>query len=478
MDKPSLSNGFWASVLQWSRLGAQAIVFLVVARFLSLAEIGAFAVAAAPLRFFQVVHKSGIEDGVVISSARAGDPAITSLFVVSMGLSAVVVLLSCLVAATIAIGFPDSAPIPAMMLALSMASVLYGIAAVPDGLLRRMGAVRALALRSLASQGLAACVALVAVALGAGVWALVGFTLLNAVLATGISVVMSGWQPVRVWPGRTALFKALAGTMSISGRALIGAAILPVLQLAIGAFGGLAAGGAFQIATRVMALLDAVTLAPLRFLALPRFSGLRDRKADLGLAVVQTLRLAGVLSAWVYLGMFSIAGSALTLLVGPQNAPESTRALQMLCLGGMGAAGAAVINQVLLGQGQARTALRLSVIQLCIALLVCLPLTGVSAGAVALGLTLTGGIMLVALLRALAEAVGTAPMMALAALGRPYLVGIVMAGFVIGLGMLVRGQLHPALTVMAQVTGGTVVFVLGLRITMPGALSQLLRSAP
>lgn len=478
MDKQSVSNGVWASVLQWSRLGAQAIVFLVVARFLTLAEIGAFGVAMAPMRFFQVIHKSGIEDGVVISPARAHDPAITALFAVSMGLSGFIVVLCCLMALGIGAIYPDSGPIPAMMAVLSVASVLYGLAAVPDGLLRRTGAFRALALRSLVSQGVAAVFALVAVAWGAGVWALVGFTVLNATLATTISVVLSGWQPLRVWPGLSLLKTTLRDTITISGRALTGAAVLPVLQLAVGAFGGLAAGGAFQIAIRVMALVDAVTLAPLRFLALPRFSHLRDRTGELQTAVIRALGLAGVVSAWVYLGMFSIAGPALALLVGPQNAADSAPALKLLCLGGMGAAGAAVVNQVLLGQGRTRVAFRLSLIQLGLALGIAIPLSGWSAGAVAAGVSLAGLIMLVLLLGALWDAVRIAPVAALSALGRPYLAGGVMVAFVLALGQVLGGGPHSALILIAQITGGSLVYLGALRIVAPGALSILTKAAP
>ena len=40
----------WSTLLQWSRLGVNAALFLIVARFLTLAEIGAFATAFAPVR--------------------------------------------------------------------------------------------------------------------------------------------------------------------------------------------------------------------------------------------------------------------------------------------------------------------------------------------------------------------------------------------------------------------------------------------
>ena len=45
-----VSTGLWAIALQWARLGSAALLLLLAARFLSLAEIGLFAVVFAPVR--------------------------------------------------------------------------------------------------------------------------------------------------------------------------------------------------------------------------------------------------------------------------------------------------------------------------------------------------------------------------------------------------------------------------------------------
>ncbi len=100
------------------------------------------------------------------------------------------------------------------------------------------------------------------------------FTLSQAVIAAAVALAMTGWPPGPAGPLRP----AVARTTPLAGRVIAGALVQPLLQIAIGATAGLAAAGVWQIATRVLALLEAVTLVPLRFVALPR---LASDKSDL-----------------------------------------------------------------------------------------------------------------------------------------------------------------------------------------------------
>jgi len=65
-SSPRMSPRFWSFALQWSRVGINAGLFLIAARFLTLAEIGAFATVFAPIRLTQGLHKAGIGESVII----------------------------------------------------------------------------------------------------------------------------------------------------------------------------------------------------------------------------------------------------------------------------------------------------------------------------------------------------------------------------------------------------------------------------
>ena len=468
-----LSDGFWASALQWSRLGVNAAVFLVVARFLTLAEIGAFATAAAALRFFQVIHKSGIEDSVVIQPNRS--IGVDALFFISISVSVAVIVTSFAVAFGLSHVMPNDASIGPMLATLSLTSLCYGIGAVPDGLLRRDGQFKTLALRTLASQGIAAIAAIAALWAGAGPWALVIFTLLNGALAATISWIMADWQPATRWPAQGSIRAAFHSTMTLSGRVLIGAAIQPILQIGIGAAAGLAAAGIFQIALRVSALLEAVTLAPIRFLALPRFSRLTGDQSALQTAILAALGLAGAFSAYVYLGTLAAAPDMLDLLVGGSNGAATVPVLQLLCLSGLGSAGAAVINQALIGGNLGPTAIRLAVVQALVIFSLTIPVLNYAASAVAGGLTLAGLIVLVIMLNRLPRWFGISRLTALRAVGLPYLAGAVMALGVMAANRWIWPDWPLILRLTAQILTGTAVYIGALWLIAPATLTLLLR---
>ena len=61
-----MTHGAWSFVLSWSRVGINAALFLAATRVLTLAEIGMFATAFAPIRLLQAVQKAGVSDAVVL----------------------------------------------------------------------------------------------------------------------------------------------------------------------------------------------------------------------------------------------------------------------------------------------------------------------------------------------------------------------------------------------------------------------------
>ncbi len=185
----ALSNGVWSTVLQWSRFGINALVFLLVARFLNLAEIGAFALAFAPVRFLQVLHKNGIADAIIIAERRReAEEALFGLsLLIAFACSAGLLGSAALSAST--------APVAPMLVAFAAIPILYGLSAVPEGILRREMRIRALALRTLATQLIAGALTLAAAAAGFGAWSLAVFALVNAVLGSVISIVLAVGGP-------------------------------------------------------------------------------------------------------------------------------------------------------------------------------------------------------------------------------------------------------------------------------------------
>jgi O-antigen/teichoic acid export membrane protein len=116
MNRTNISLGLWSIILQWSRFAIAAIVFICIANWLSLAEIGAFAMAAAPLRFLQVVHRTGITDAVIVARANPANGMQTdALFVISVCVACVLAIVLYLASGLVGYFSESALPVGPMM---------------------------------------------------------------------------------------------------------------------------------------------------------------------------------------------------------------------------------------------------------------------------------------------------------------------------------------------------------------------------
>ncbi|MFY9209548.1 MAG: oligosaccharide flippase family protein [Aestuariivita sp.] len=436
----------WSFALQWSRVGIGAILFLIAARYLSLIEIGLFATAFAPIRLTQGLHKAGIADTVILFGHR--HQRLDALFALSLmlglGIGALLLIT----------GLMFRAPI---LMALAVIPVLNGVSAVSEGLLRREMALRNLALRTITTQTLAAGLALTLLTFGLGVWALVGFAVLNAGLNCALSLMLARWAP----KGRArwrALRLILGKTSQIAARDLLSSALIPLAQLAVGLCLGMSAAGAFQIATRILSLIDALAIAPLRFIALPQL------RRDTGAAFFQTLqdqlRLTSDISIWIWAGTFATAPTVLTLAVGADHARNAAPILEALVLFGLTGALLMPFNQALTAQGHTRLVLLRAALLLGLATLLAAPMLTISATSTASALSaaaVLNGIWY------LSRALPRLDMVTsdLTALARPLFAGALMATVLIMTSDMFAG-LTAIPAFLTQVVFGTVLYTVCL----------------
>ncbi|WP_339637281.1 oligosaccharide flippase family protein [uncultured Sulfitobacter sp.] len=339
-----MSPRFWSFALQWSRVGINAGLFLIAARFLSLAELGAFATAFAPIRLTQGLHKAGIGESVIILAPRQRRR--DALFAMSLGGGIALSL------GFAGLGAALDAP---LLIALSVIPLLNALGAVSEGILRRDLHLRALALRSMFSQSIAAALAVWMLSIGSGPWALVTFAATHAATNAALSCHLAGWRPKSLpkWRYQRRLAELV---IEISARDFLSAALFPLMQLATALVFGLPAAGAFQIATRILSLIEALTLSPLRFLALPQ---LRQLSAPQRATVLPThLRLTATRGLWVWGATLLAAPQALALLIGPAPAGPATPILVALAGFGLLSALLMPINQALIAAGHTRLMLQ------------------------------------------------------------------------------------------------------------------------
>ncbi|WP_338549489.1 oligosaccharide flippase family protein [Roseovarius phycicola] len=367
-----MSTQFWSFGLQWSRVGINAALFLIATRFLSLTEIGLFATAFAPIRLSQGLHRAGIAETVIILGKHPW--RLNGLFVVStaLGLFLAVVFAS--------IGYLTATP---TLIALAIIPLLNGLGAVSEGLLRRNLRLRALALRTAIIQSVAALSALGLLAAGFGIWALIGFAVLNAFGTCLLNCMLARWVPTRL-PRFADVTPLLPKVAQIAARDIVGAAQMPLALLAVGLTLGLPAAGAFQIATRIYNLIDALTLSPLRFIALPQ---LAQDTVGSRLRFVEHLSRAAWLASWVWAIVLLFAPDLLGLLLTHEHASATAPILRAFAGLGLFSALTMPLNQALTVRLQTSLVLQRAIVMLCLGALLLLPALTVSPTACALALS-------------------------------------------------------------------------------------------
>ena len=449
-------SAFWSFVLQWARFGLNTVIFLVLARWLSLAEIGAFAVAYAPVNLLQLVQRAGFSETVVQGKAETG-PQTDTLFWMSLifGLvmSAGVFGLSVGMAPLM-----NSEASGHYLAAMAIIPALIGVAATPEGLLRRRLEIRTLALRTTASLSIAGLLALWLGWRGYGGWALTAFAIVNAVLSSLFVVLLARWTPAG-GPSRAAFREVLPVLASISGRGLAVQATMPLLQMMVGAGLGPAAAGAFQIAQRFLTLAATATLTPMRFAALPVFVRVRDDAARLRRTVIGTAGLVSLISAPIYFGLLATAPLLVPLAVGETNGPPSVPVLQALLLVGGHAGLYPVLLQGLTAVGRADVALQWSVALLVLNLAIGAITVLFSSTLTALGYSLLGYVLVPVLLASMRTHLGAPPREVIIAVFGPVLAAIVMALAVLAFGHVFETSLAPLELLAAEITLGAAIYI-------------------
>lgn len=363
---------FWSFCLQWSRVGSNVLLFLVATQFLSLSEIGLFATAFAPIRLTQSLHRVGIVETVVILGRD--ETRYDALFALSVGFGIALSLLFAMVA-----GLTNTTA----LFLLSLVPIANGFSAVSEGILRKKLKVQTLAIRTAIAQMLAMAVALALLLTGAGIWALVLFAVLNACITAVLSFYLANWRPKQSNTSQQ-MSVLLPTVMKISMKDLLGSAVLPMAQLMIGLFLGLSVAGAFQIATRIYNLIDALTLSPLRFVALP---DLARRNRPLRVKIKRQLSFSAWLAVWVWVVTLIFANDLLALVLRSDHAIAAAPILKALAGFGLCSAFMMPINQALTARNQTLLVLKRAVVMLITSLLLLAPSLSISVTACALALS-------------------------------------------------------------------------------------------
>lgn len=449
-------SGLWSGILQWTRFGLNTVIFLVLARWLSLEEIGAFAVAFAPINILQFVQRTGFSETVVQGPTNATDFTDTIFW---MSLAFGFVMSGCMFGLSFLVGpIMESTASGTYLAAMAVIPALVGLAAVPEGMLRQRLEIRALAIRTTTSLTFTGLIAIWLGYAGYGGWALTAFAIANALVSSVLTIILVRWTPGG-GPRRDEARRMLPVLLAISGRGFATNSTVPVLQMMIGAALGPAAAGAFQIAQRFLTLAATVTLTPLRFATLPVFVQARADRVRLRRVVTETAGLASLISAPVYFGLLAVAPILLPLAVGRENGTASVPVLQALLLLGGHVGLYAVFTQALTAIGRADVAFHWTFGLLVVNLAIGGIAVQHSEVSTALGYSLLGYVAAPFVLKVLSFKIGVSPKeLSVAAFG-PVAAAALMAATVLLFDRVFSDRMSDLMLLAAEIAVGAIVYM-------------------
>jgi O-antigen/teichoic acid export membrane protein len=354
----AISGAAWTGITAVGIRLLRTAVFLLLARLLVPEAFGIVALAMVFVSILQHLTGQGFTS-YIIQSPRLTTEHLDTAFWVNLLTGTLLAVALASSSVWLANVF-DAPELIGVLLALSVLPLLSGLSSVPEGLLNRDMEFRWLSTRSLVAAGVSTAVSLTLALLGAGVWALVAQTLIEATL----SCAMLWWAGRRLFrPGRRVSGPHFI-TMTRYGVKITGGELMQVAStkgddFLIGAFLGTQALGLYSVAYRLLTVLQEAlhgATASVSFAVLSRLQGERER------LLRAFSRSAGVVATIALPAFFGTAILAPTIVPVALGDQWSKAIPVVAVLSVAGAAATAVdANQVLLGaRGRPGLALTLS----------------------------------------------------------------------------------------------------------------------
>lgn len=381
--------------LNVSALGAQAVVQLALrtvvtrlitligtialARLLSPAEFGAFAVVTLFVTLFSLVGDFGMGPALIQQEHPPSELELSTAFVAQLVLWSGMVAAVWLLAGAIPIVRPDLPPeAPGIARLLAVGLLLNGVRSIPTVMLTRVLRFGPLAVIEILQQVGYFGVAVVLALADYGVWSFAIAAVAQSAFATiAIFAVWRHWVGLRFDAGIARRLWGFgigyqAGHVVAWGRE----AVIPIFG---GLAGGLAAVGILGFAWRNGQLVSAVEQIISR-VAFPAFSRLQTDRQRVAAAAVASLELS-LVAVCVIQGWIIATAQILVPVVFSDTWIPAVTPLQLVCFGSLAGAPTYVLRSYLYARGESRRAFVLTTTSLVV-LIVCFPLLATNFGLV------------------------------------------------------------------------------------------------
>ncbi|MFV0526923.1 MAG: lipopolysaccharide biosynthesis protein [Acidimicrobiales bacterium] len=309
----------WSAVLQSGSRVISVAVFVVLARALAPDDFGLVALASVFIGLLDVPLRVSLGDALVQRPTLRNlevDSAFWTLLAVGTVLAAAMAAGARLIAS-----FVDAAEgFTPVLAALALGLPLTAASVAPTALLRRQLRYRALTVRKLVADAGAGALAVGLALAGAGVWALVAKTLLQAALLAVMALVAVSWRPRLRYSWTSVREIVTFGLWSVTN-SLVGFASRHVDDLIVGTFLGAVALGYYVVAFQLLSMAVLLVTETVDSTAMSAFSRLNGDRQRIGRGVSVALRANVLVVAAVATLTVVLAPSLVWFLFGPRWMP-------------------------------------------------------------------------------------------------------------------------------------------------------------
>lgn len=443
---------FWNLSNQVVTQAASALVFVLLARELTPADLGVYALAALVVDAFANETRVAAVD-LLLLRRDFSDRFLSTVLAAGMG--AALLAAAALASAAPLLASLAQAPALARLLpALALSLLASPLLAVLEALALKDLRFRLFAFRSMASTAGASAAALLVLSCGGGAWAFVAQRLCASAVAVGLLWSVLRWTPALRFDPRSAV--AVAGPfLKLWSAQLTNFALGRVTDLIVGFGLGVGPLGLLRAGSRVLDLGVSALLGPLSGVFVPVLARSGDEGVRTG-DLLQLTALAALLAAPAFAGLALVAPELVQVVFGARY-EGSGPALRLLALATLPAPFTYFRSVTLVARGRAALATTLGVADLLVtAAMVGLGsawgLTPALEGALAAGLIASAASVLVT-----ARAYGLPAGRLLSVTVPPYLGAAVMTVAVLGAAVAAAG-LGPPARLALEIGAGVVAF--------------------
>lgn len=336
----------WSSVQHWGGHAISFVIFVFLARLLPVKAFGLVALANVFVAFVQSVAGQGFSSALVQREELEREH-LDSAFWASFAAGSACTLLGVVSGPYIARGFGDP-ELSSVVQALAVLFLLHPLQNIPEAMLRRQLRFRIVATRRIVSIVASGVLAICLAQLGFGAWSLVAHQLVGQTISVFILWSACEWRPRLRFSWR-AYRELLPHGANVTGFAFLNFFYRRGDDFLIGYFLGPLALGYYNVAYRVLRLLNQAFIGTIGQVAFPVFSRLQVDRERFGRVFLEATELVVLAALPVFAGVGVLAPTLVPYVFGEHWSAAAPAMRVLACAG--------VINAISFGNYSAMVAL-------------------------------------------------------------------------------------------------------------------------